>query len=677
MVNFFRLHDSSEKILNNSHDQEAKTRRKKRHRLRIFLLVLDYIVESLGSILIFILLFVAKSSFFQQHALTTACSFVFGIPIPLSYLLSEARVRTIIMENGWLQGIKSIFQSSEKIRQVKIDKILKCTQNDKNLINPFPNVANKNESNAQEKSLDFSEFNHILKDAHVVQILNNVQNGENENRVVSNIASYNVANENEINAQEKSSDLNEFNPISKDAHVVQIHDNVKNSENENRIVSNNASCNRAIHTSSSESVEISHDAQNKHIYEIEIQIGNAAISKSDSYNRDINRSTNKCADISYNAQQKHAGDIDLKMENIAISHSVSYSRAIHPSTSDESDISYISKCKNFDIIDVNAENIDINNLVVSNVRQDVKGDISIKPEIDTFQKRKMNQKKEWSSRKGLNSDVETIRLLTIVDRQNDSTDAITVIGVDSDVECNEHLSSVDRRNGSVESFFHKNADSDVDMIQRSASLECNRDSVGTPSRTHGASEEKIFKQSNSMDCNRDYIKPKLLVNMDATLINSVFVEQSDNVMSILRNADFRLFSRSYIVQRTLQHLTNNESESSDYQKYFQYICDLECYPHSSYDNAKKLHVVVSLINAWHLSKCQNAPKYKTEVSNDKNVEGSVNLNVMEGGHTTTDRTRILNLMLLNVRNDLEYGKLLEQLYIHEEEQRVDELVYGW
>ena len=165
--------------------------------------------------------------------------------------------------------------------------------------------------------------------------------------------------------------------------------------------------------------------------------------------------------------------------------------------------------------------------------------------------------------------------------------------------------------------------------------------------------------------------------MDATLIDSVFVEQSDNVMSILRNADFRLFSRSYIVQRTLQHLTNNESESSDYQKYFQYICDLECYPHSSHENSKKLHVVVSLINAWNLSKCQNAPKYKTEVSNDKNVESSVNLNVMEGGHTTTDRTRILNLMLLNVKNDLEYGKLLEQLYIYEEEQRIDELVYGW
>ena len=50
---------------------------------------------------------------------------------------------------------------------------------------------------------------------------------------------------------------------------------------------------------------------------------------------------------------------------------------------------------------------------------------------------------------------------------------------------------------------------------------------------------------------------------------------------------------------------------------------------------------------------------------------------MEGGHTSTERTRLLNLMLLNVNNDLEYGKLLEQLYIHEEEQRVDELVYGW
>ena len=293
---FFRLHESSEKILNSSHDREAKARRKKRHQLRIFLLVLDYVAESIGSILIFILLFVAKKSLFQQHALTTACSFVFGIPIPLSYLLSEARVRTIIMENGWLQGVKSIFQSSEEIRQLKIDKIVRCAKNDKNLINPFPNVANKNESNTDEKPSEFIEFNPILKDAHVVQIQNNDQNGESENRLVSSVASYDVANKNESNAQEKSSDFREFNPISKDAHVVQIHDNVKNGENENRIVSNNASYDRAIHTSSNESVEVSHDPQNKHIDEIEIKIGNAAISKSDSYNLDINRSTNKCAD---------------------------------------------------------------------------------------------------------------------------------------------------------------------------------------------------------------------------------------------------------------------------------------------------------------------------------------------------------------------------------------------
>ena len=59
------------------------------------------------------------------------------------------------------------------------------------------------------------------------------------------------------------------------------------------------------------------------------------------------------------------------------------------------------------------------------------------------------------------------------------------------------------------------------------------------------------------------------------------------------------------------------------------------------------------------------------------MEDSLNPNFMEGDHTTTDRKRILNLMLLNVKNDLEYGKLLEQLYIYEEEQRIDELVYGW
>ena len=74
---FFRLHASSEKILDNPNSPDAKLRRKRKHQLRLFLLVLDYIVESLGSIVIFVVVFVANKSILQQHALTTVGSLVY------------------------------------------------------------------------------------------------------------------------------------------------------------------------------------------------------------------------------------------------------------------------------------------------------------------------------------------------------------------------------------------------------------------------------------------------------------------------------------------------------------------------------------------------------------------------------------------------------------------------
>ena len=40
--------------------------------------------------------------------------------IPMSYLLNEKRVKDIIIEKGWIEGIKAVFHSSKKIRQLQI-----------------------------------------------------------------------------------------------------------------------------------------------------------------------------------------------------------------------------------------------------------------------------------------------------------------------------------------------------------------------------------------------------------------------------------------------------------------------------------------------------------------------------------------------------------------------------
>ena len=75
--------------------------------------------------------------------------------IPLSYLLNEKRVKDIIIEKGWIEGIKAVFHSSKKIRQLQLQsrhKIVLCPKNQANL-RSIDNVA-------------FSATNHVTDLRH-------------------------------------------------------------------------------------------------------------------------------------------------------------------------------------------------------------------------------------------------------------------------------------------------------------------------------------------------------------------------------------------------------------------------------------------------------------------------------------------------------------------------------
>ena len=389
-------------------------RRKRKHQLRLLLLVVDYIVESLGSIVIFVVVFVANKSILQQHALTTFGSFVYGVPIPFSYLLSETRIRVIIIEHGWLQGIKAIFLSSGGIKQSKIDEIVESCHNDKQFINKYFNVSKKNTTNNQKKCLSLSDFE----------------------------------------------------SISKDDHIVQVHYNVKKDEIRNKLISKSASYNRAIHSSSKECSDISYNALHKTLDELDLKPKDTAIHKSSSLQRAIYPSTSKCSDTSDNAQGNNADEIELKIEGAEFPNRASYHRAIHLSSSEDSDISYISKSKP-------ADHLDLTTLVVSNVRMDADVVISMEPEIDTFKNPmqpdndtgkapKVNRKHECFPSVSDNSDVDTIKVLSSVDFHFDSIDEIAVIGVDSDVGVTNPLSSVVCSNDSLDAITVIGVDSDVE-----------------------------------------------------------------------------------------------------------------------------------------------------------------------------------------------------------------------
>ena len=119
--------------------------------MRKTLLVLDYAIELGGGFFMFFVIFVGDSIFYQR-VIFCAGTFLYGIPIPIAYLLNESRVRNIIVNEGWLEGFKSIFLSDRQIRhndrlQVGKSKLqLGCEKKENN----EPNGGNLNgASNSQ------------------------------------------------------------------------------------------------------------------------------------------------------------------------------------------------------------------------------------------------------------------------------------------------------------------------------------------------------------------------------------------------------------------------------------------------------------------------------------------------------------------------------------------------
>ena len=140
---YFRLHENSErKSLNPKSDDIRIKRRRGRHRLRKVLLALDYLVECLGSCFIFIAIFIGDESLLQQHILLTIGSFIYGVPIPLAYLLNETRVRNIIIKKGWIEGFISIFHSPEKIKELERERIINYLH---------PNISSNNDLHESQK----------------------------------------------------------------------------------------------------------------------------------------------------------------------------------------------------------------------------------------------------------------------------------------------------------------------------------------------------------------------------------------------------------------------------------------------------------------------------------------------------------------------------------------------
>ena len=73
-------------------------------------------MEFIGGIFLVAVVFVGDTIFYQR-VLFCIVTFVYGCLIPIAYLLNESRLRTTILDHGWIRGFRSIFYSAAKIRE--------------------------------------------------------------------------------------------------------------------------------------------------------------------------------------------------------------------------------------------------------------------------------------------------------------------------------------------------------------------------------------------------------------------------------------------------------------------------------------------------------------------------------------------------------------------------------
>ena len=116
-----RLFFISEFSVTNESNTVARTQRKRRHDIRKVLLVLAYLIDCSAGVSLFCITTVGNKSILQERILVDLGFFTYAIPVPLAHLLSGVRVRTTIIEKGWYVGLKSIFQTSETIRNENVE----------------------------------------------------------------------------------------------------------------------------------------------------------------------------------------------------------------------------------------------------------------------------------------------------------------------------------------------------------------------------------------------------------------------------------------------------------------------------------------------------------------------------------------------------------------------------
>ena len=94
--------------------------RKQRCRNNKILIALDFLAESVSNLCQMVVYLIPSNDPIFQYVAFSLWVLNYSCLIPMSYLLNEKRVKDIVIEKGWIEGIQAVFHSSKKIRQLQI-----------------------------------------------------------------------------------------------------------------------------------------------------------------------------------------------------------------------------------------------------------------------------------------------------------------------------------------------------------------------------------------------------------------------------------------------------------------------------------------------------------------------------------------------------------------------------
>ena len=152
---------------------------------------------------------------------------------------------------------------------------------------------------------------------------------------------------------------------------------------------------------------------------------------------------------------------------------------------------------------------------------------------------------------------------------------------------------------------------------------------------------------------------------DILKIERAFPEHSGEVIRIMADEHFTIFSRNFILRRTLKLLCDGSTDTL-YRKHFVFICVLGGYPMMRGDTMSFHNFIITLINAWyHASKVNINEGHENAILFEENTDKCISKGCNK---IQNERKRLIHLMLIDKDNEQQYNQHLKELYDFEQNQ---------